>query len=63
MRLLTISASNTCHQCQGTGVRANFMYDQGKATITLGVCSCVSTRFVKPKPFAAEVAKHLKERK
>ncbi len=61
MRFLTISASDTCWNCKGTGIKTSFLYDQGKATVTLAVCSCVSARIVKPKSFAREVAKHLKE--
>lgn len=63
MRLLTISASDCCYNCNGTGIKTSFLYDAGKATVTLSVCSCVSTRVIKPKPFAEEVAAHLKEKK
>ena len=61
MRLLTISSSDTCWNCKGTGIKYSFLYNEGRATVTLNVCTCVTARVIKPKPFAAEVAKHLKE--
>lgn len=61
MRLLTISASDTCYNCKGTGIKYSLVYVDGKANGTLSVCTCVSARVVKPKPFAVEVAKHLKD--
>jgi hypothetical protein len=62
MRLLTVSSSDTCYSCKGTGILAEHNTDAaGYHTVKLKVCSCVTTRVVRPKPFAAEVAKHMKE--
>lgn len=61
MRLLTISASDTCYRCKGTGISGEQEMDPlGVRLVKLKVCSCVAVHVIKPKPFAQEVAAHLK---
>ena len=64
MKLITISASNRCYKCGGTGISTSQTTGEGgKFAVVLAICSCVTTRIVKPKSFAGELANELKRKR
>lgn len=59
---MTISSYSGCYRCGGTGIHAKTEVLNGNRTVTLTVCGCVEVKVVKPKPFAAEVAQHMRKK-